>query len=586
MNDSENTSTSRDDGEHSLPGLSIAHRELSSPKAIELADYVANGETNFFDLIDCRRNGKNDILVIAVEPEIPQHPVNDIRHRETIVIEFDHEDRREPRVTATRRSFPRVIHTNVGLAEWPVDLCLFDRPYSEQKMNWTAARFAAQLHRWLSKTARNELHDPDQPLEQLFIGTPQRLILPRSCFDFSDDASEQTLVVRRIHEEGGQFIMIAEESEKAKRRNKPSDFALIAYEAKCRTHGLINIQPGTLDELVHYLDADGEEFLEALSTKLKRLQDVGNVDLSLPLIMVIWFPKSRADQGDIESIDLWAFGTACSMLKLGAAIGTWGDAGDSTRGGVLLSRDTTKSGEGVELDLMTPTALLSQKDGARCNGNLSDRFDYVAVGAGSIGSHVLEQLVRSGHGRWTTIDDDILLPHNVARHVLTGWAIGFPKAEALSRHLNSIYEDDPTRSIIANVIHDKSDELDDAFRDAEGIVDLSASVAVSRKLAIDVKSNGRRIASFLSPSGRDSVMLAEPEDRSLRLDLIEMEYYRALIRDDRLAGHLTTVGPQYRYTNACRARVRSDSPRCSGNAFDVGVAAYPISGGSCRCEGF
>lgn len=47
-------------------------------------------------------------------------------------------------------------------------------------------------------------------------------------------------------------------------------------------------------------------------------------------------------------------------------------------------------------------------------------------------------------------------------------------------------------------------------------------------------------------------MLAEPEDRSLRLDLIEMEYYRALIRDDRLAGHLITAGPKYRYTNACR----------------------------------
>lgn len=552
MNNSEDSPACQYDGEHSFPGNSIAYGELSSPKAIELADYVANREMSFFDLVGCRRNGGNDVLVIAVEPEVPQHPVNDIRHRETIVIEFDHEDRREPRVTAARRSFPRVIHTNVGLAEWPVDLCLFDRPYAEQKLNWTAARFAAQLHRWLSKTARNELHDPDQPLEQLFIGTPHRLILPQSCFDFSDDAREQTLVVRRVHEEGGQFIMIAEESEKEKRGSKPSDFALIAYEAKRRTHGLIDIQPRTLDELVQYLGADGEGYLEALSTKLKRFQNAEDVDLELPLIMVVWFPKSRADQAEVESIDLWAFGTECSMLKLGAAIGTWGDADSSTRGGVLLSRDTTKSGEGVELDLMTPTALLSHKDGARCNGIPSDRFEYVAVGAGSIGSHVLEQLVRSGHGRWTTIDDDILLPHNVARHVLTGWAIGLPKAEALSRHLNSIYEDDPTRAIIANVIHDQSDELDGAFREAEGIVDLSASVAVSRKLAIDVESNGRRITSFLSPSGRDSVLLAEPEDRSLRLDLIEMDYYRALIQDDRLAGHLITAGPKYRYTNACR----------------------------------
>lgn len=195
--------------------------------------------------------------------------------------------------------------------------------------------------------------------------------------------------------------------------------------------------------------------------------------------------------------------TAWDSMLMAYATKQWADAlryaqalNDWLDGGGLLSRDTTKSGEGVELDLMTPTALLSQKDGARCNGIHSDRFDCVAVGAGSIGSHVLEQLVRSGHGRWTTIDDDILLPHNVARHVLTGWAIGIPKAEALSHHLNSIYEDDPTRAIIANVIHDQSDELDDVFREAEGIVDLSASVAVSRKLAIDVESDGRRITSF------------------------------------------------------------------------------------------
>lgn len=541
-----------EDENHPLPGDPIEICDLSIPKAIALADYVSNDATDYIALIGCRRYGKNDVLVIAVEPEVPQHPVNDIRRRETIVVEFDHDDRRQPRVTAARRSFPRVIHTNVGLATRPVDLCLFDRPYAEHKMSWTAARFASQLHRWLSKTARDELHDPDQPLEQLFIGTPHRLILPRSCLYTNGEVGEQTLVVRRVREEGGRFTMIAEESGTAKGRREPSDFALIAYEAKCRTHGLIDIQPGTLDELVQFLGDDGDGFLEALSAKLKRFQDAEKVDLELPLIMVVWFPKSRADQAEIESIDLWAFGTACSMLKLGAAIGTWGNASGATLGGVLLSRDTTKSGEGVELDLMTPTALLSQKDGARCNGIHSDRFDYVAVGAGSIGSHVLEQLVRSGYGRWTTIDDDTLLPHNVARHVLTGWAIGLPKAEALSRHLNSIYEDDPTRAIIANVIHDQSDELDDAFREAEGIVDLSASVAVSRKLAIDVESAGRRIASFLSPSGQDSVLLAEPEDRSMRLDLIEMEYYRALIHDERLAAHLQTTNSKYRYTNACR----------------------------------
>lgn len=128
---------------------------------------------------------------------------------------------------------------------------------------------------------------------------------------------------------------------------------------------------------------------------------------------------------------------------------------------------------------------------------------------------------------WTSIDDDILMPHNVARHVLTGWALGQPKCEALSYHFNSIYEDDPTRAFVANVILDWTEELADAFSAADVSVDLSAPVTVSRRLAVYVFSNAGRVASFLSPSGPDSVFLAEPLYRSYRLDLLEMDSYRA-----------------------------------------------------------
>ncbi len=539
------------DAEHAPPGETIAISELLLPRAIELARFVEDERTAYFSLVECRRNGNNEVLVVEVEPEVPQKPANDIRRLEKIFVEFDHEDRRQPRVTAARRSFPRVIHTNVGLKDWPVDLCLFDRPFDEQKINWTAAKFAAQLHHWLSRTARGDLHDPEQPLEQLFIGTSDRLILPSSCFEPVDRNDEKVLEVHRIggHEEA--MILLAQQVPHVKDRNAQPAFALLVFEVESRIHSRMEFQPRTLAELDHYASHGGTKFIERLSDKLRSLQDKGTIDLKLPLMLVIWFPLSRDTKSKPESIDVWAFGTGQSALEVGASIGLWGGSTD-TRGGVLLSRDTTKTGEDVELVMLKPSSILTQNDGAKCNGSQPCNRKYVSVGAGALGSQVLELLVRGGHGTWTLIDNDILMPHNVARHVLTGWSLGQPKSEALSYHLNSIYEDEPTRAIVANVILDQTEELTEAFSEADVIVDLSASVAASRRLAVDVVSNTRRVASFLSPSGTDSVFLAEPLDRSYRLDLLEMDYYRSLILDPDLADHLQSSGEKYRYANSCR----------------------------------
>lgn len=45
-----------------------------------------------------------------------------------------------------------------------------------------------------------------------------------------------------------------------------------------------------------------------------------------------------------------------------------------------------------------------------------DDRKVVMVGAGAIGSHVADCLIREGRFRWTIIDGDRLLPHNLARH--------------------------------------------------------------------------------------------------------------------------------------------------------------------------
>ncbi len=99
----------------------------------------------------------------------------------------------------------------------------------------------------------------------------------------------------------------------------------------------------------------------------------------------------------------------------------------------------------------------------------------------------------------------------------------------MSLWLNTILEEPGvTRSISANVLTpgNHAPDVETALREAAVIVDMSASLAVSRALASSTQSEARRVSLFLSPSGSDLILLAEDRARQLTLDVLEMFYYR------------------------------------------------------------
>ena len=64
---------------------------------------------------------------------------------------------------------------------------------------------------------------------------------------------------------------------------------------------------------------------------------------------------------------------------------------------------------------------------------------HIAIaGCGSIGGEVADIAVRTGLGRVTLIDPDIVSPENIGRHVLTMHDVGQRKVDALASHLASI----------------------------------------------------------------------------------------------------------------------------------------------------
>ena len=103
------------------------------------------------------------------------------------------------------------------------------------------------------------------------------------------------------------------------------------------------------------------------------------------------------------------------------------------------------------------------------------------------------------------------------------------------------------------------ENLSSAYREADLILDASTSIAVARLLA-GLDTGARRASLFVNPKGRDAVMLMEDAARSVALDALEAQYYRAVLRDERLKDHIS-ADSGIRYGAGCRdvaARLAQD----------------------------
>ena len=115
--------------------------------------------------------------------------------------------------------------------------------------------------------------------------------------------------------------------------------------------------------------------------------------------------------------------------------------------------------------------------------------------------------------------------------------LGYTKPRRFSATLSEMI-DDPTFSkpLVANVLRPgrKSSELASSYENSDFILDMAASVPVSRHLVNGVESNARRVSLFLNPAGSALTLLGEDEDRNIPLDMLEMQFYREIVANSRL----------------------------------------------------
>ena len=537
-----------------FPGdISVGASQLTIPKAKGLALAVQN--IPFVTLIDCRLNDKRstiEIVVIEVEVERAQRVKHDIRRREVLAIEFHSADTEPPTILALRRDFPKVPHLSFREKESERSLCLYEIPYSEVKIRWTPFNFIESIRTWLSKTAENTLHVHDQPLEPLLLAESQRIILPSFLRDLMPNswhlASIQSVPNSR------HVTLFAHELGTLEATQKPNAL-IVSLSGEPHLHGVIERLPPNLKELNELLKSIGINLIEFLRDAIKRSVDTNTFNDSKKtfLVLLVSFPKLREPGGKPEFVERWAFLCTKTVQEVAEAVGIL-----SIKDGVpgyLICPDLTRVGEDVGIVVLHPHFRLTREDASRYSGVASNSEEFIFVGLGALGSQIFLNLVRQGIGLWTLIDADIVLPHNLARHALVD-CLGMPKVEAVAQFTQLIIDkaDVPRASEvdILTLTSSGDGQLATALTTAKAVVDCSASQAVARHLAIDITSPARRCSLFLSPTGSDLVVLCESIDRRFRLDDLEMQYYRLMLRTPELSAHLSRPENSIRYSGGCR----------------------------------
>ena len=536
-----------------VDGANISPNELRIPKASDFAKAVKSAA--YAHLIECTRTTSlHEIIIFDAEIEVGQKTVYDIRCLERIAVVFEVSDTVMPEVLALRRDFPPVPHLNLQLKEdFPQSLCVAEQKYSERKLQWTGPVFVENIRQWLSLTAKGSLHAEDQPLEPLLWGSEDILILPSDLFEGSPSVPLSISVVRPTNE---YRVFVAERPKFIDERN-PLEYVATAFQSDALTHGIISKAPTNIYELHQFLERGNLDLLKGLRQRLRDWKNETRSDkiLDAKLILIVALPKTRHKNASPETIEWKAFLILKSIREISEEIAP----SVPSAGYNIPLIGQSKKGDAISIHMLNPVDSFSREYAAQMNGlPLRDSRKIVAVGLGALGSQVFMNLIRAGYGEWTLIDDDFLLPHNLARHALDGFSIGYPKVHSLAIRANQTIKGTPIADcIVADVLNapessQTCEELKKAFSNAEIILDASASVPVARHLVQDVDSSARRISIFLNPEGTDVVILAEDEKRETTLDFLEMQYYRHIINEPHLKSHLRRNPERIRYATSCR----------------------------------
>ena len=542
-------------------GAPIKPNDLES-SASALVTFVVRNAANIAKFIEARRGQNSELVIFEFKTGKPQDAVYPIQSVECIGVRFI-DQIPMPIVYILRDNFPDTDHQYLTHEGEPPAICIDNRTWDEARLTWTPAEFIYRTLSWFSRAADGNLHARRQPLEPVFFHSLFRFFISRKVLNTCKNLDLIAIPIQ----EGTKSYQISPIKDVEEFDKSMIPICIITYTIQPEKMRRLTSLPSSFSSLTRLLKDRGVDLLvdlrELISSGFNNdsnfawhINSLFGVILEMPIIA----PEGNKHNGT----DLRAFVTDKNSIgeiavALGVALNAKPDEG-SIAGFVksisprevdqdALNKITVQSAEvQYEFDRHLATQISGRE-------SVDDR-KVVMVGAGAIGSHISDCLIREGRFQWTIIDDDCLLPHNLARHTCYKNDIPHNKALLVARNLSTILGNSPSvaRSIPANVMTCNSarQEIDQALVEAELIIDATASLPAERYIS-DHDATARRICIFFNPSGDAAVLLVEPTDRSLTLRDLEAQYLGLVIRKSSLKGHLTPPSGTYTYTGSCRA---------------------------------
>ncbi len=543
---------------HTLTNVSeVAAADLAIPRARALLDAAGRQrDFNVVQLLQRLNDGVPSVECLVVEVEcdgVPPKNAFGINYRERLALCVFADTKRLIEVLALRKDFPILMHQNQGTPDAPASLCLYFEPAATVNRTWTPQNFLRRVQWWLEKSAEGSLHPADQPVEHLFFATKFELVVPWNLGALRADPSLRFVIARGAERADGGFTCFMEAIPKDAAQ-RAGTAAPIELQLEPVVHGFVERDPQTLGQLADMLTRRGTNLLPALHAALQ-LQ-VGDAGLPASAndkvtVILLHIPVSRTEGADSVAVSHRAFVLLTGALELGAAVGALFLHEKRYYKDVLNAQPSNAWRD----QCIFPMDVLSLNDAAaaRRQSGLSDAGPTgVLIGAGSLGSAMLNLWGRSGWGAWTVIDNDHIKPHNLSRHTAYARHIGqYKTAVAAELHDAATHGASKVTPICADACDFTNAPVASALNSSTLVVDASTTLEYPRA-ASAVDAFARHISAFVTPSGNASVMLVEDTGRAIRLRSLEAQYYRAVIQSDWGADHLAGNGRSFWSGASCR----------------------------------
>lgn len=485
--------------------------------------YAALVRHRYTENVTCYIKSGGDEIIRAklICLEVPDEPVNDIRDAEEIAIICHKEDMLLPEVYALRKDFPtELAHSNARPYARPVSLCVSDVTFADIRPQFNAYDFIISIRRWFSLNSENKLHEADRPLEVFF-------------------AFQEACCLMNVPEDMNPYVRYTKKSKLTStlefvEKSNATHYTCWLPTEKIYASNFARV-PRTFGDLQNINSSIHESLTDTLLVLLHKTV-AGKA--TLPMLLLVYVTQQN-QTGTKSNKNLFVIKTVCSPCEV-------------IKKKRMLSRESFDTWFYQQpVDVATVLDMDSRQENALRNGVKNTISKIAIIGSGTLGSALTDHIVREGLAEELVITDfDFLFPHNIGRHILPANTVMTSKVKSIRNLYKGIINQKLTTiegNYLALSKHDR-ERLNDGTK---LIIDVSTSIAVERHLAHE-PGPFRRCTSFLNPKGDDLVFLMEDTARTHSLDLLEMDYYRNLIEDQRFEHHLEQTGKVRTNTFSCR----------------------------------